>query len=128
RPGAPPAPAAGEEKKTTSKKFKAKKKDTYQKKDKFLEKELAFKNKKSQVKTNPVPKEISIMEVISVSELAKKMNLKASDLIGKLMSLGMMVTINQQIDAETAQILAGEYGCKVNIVSLYDETIIETRQ
>lgn len=66
------------------------------------------------------------MEVITVSELAKKMNLKASDLISKLMSLGMMVTINQQIDAETATILAGEYGCKVNIVSLYDETLIET--
>jgi translation initiation factor IF-2 len=38
----------------------------------------------------------------------------------------MMVTINQQIDAETATILASEYDCKVNIVSLYDETIIET--
>jgi len=66
------------------------------------------------------------MEVITVSELARKMNLKASDLIGKLMGMGMMVTINQQIDADTASILADEYGCKVNIVSLYDETIIET--
>jgi translation initiation factor IF-2 len=76
--------------------------------------------------TNPVPKSIDIMEVITVSELARKMNLKASDLIGKLMGMGMMVTINQQIDAETAQILASEYNCEVNIVSLYDETIIET--
>jgi translation initiation factor IF-2 len=75
-----------------------------------------------------VPKEIDIMEVITVSELAKKMNLKASELISKLMSMGMMVTINQQIDAETAQILADEYGCKVNIVSLYDETVIETSE
>jgi translation initiation factor IF-2 len=39
------------------------------------------------------------MEVITVSELARKMNLKASDLISKLMGMGMMVTINQQIDA-----------------------------
>ncbi len=66
------------------------------------------------------------MEVITVSDLARKMNLKASDLIGKLMSMGMMVTINQQIDAETAEILAAEYDCKVRIVSLYDETLIET--
>lgn len=66
------------------------------------------------------------MEVITVSDLARKMNLKASDLIGKLMSMGMMVTINQQIDAETAEILAAEYDCKVRIVSLYDETVIET--
>ena len=65
------------------------------------------------------------MEVISVSELARKMNLKASDLIAKLMAMGMMVTINQQIDAETATILASEFGCEVHIVSLYDETVIE---
>ena len=77
---------------------------------------------------NPVPKEIDIMEVISVAELARKMNLKASDLIGKLMGMGMMVTINQQIDAETAIILAGEYDCKVNIVSLYEETIISSEK
>ncbi|MBP1779513.1 MAG: translation initiation factor, partial [candidate division NC10 bacterium] len=42
--------------------------------------------------------------------------------------MGMMVTINQQIDAETATLLAAEYGSKVNIVSLYDETIIATQK
>ena len=73
-----------------------------------------------------MPKEIEMTEVISLSELARKMNLKASDVISKLMGMGMMVTINQQIDAETAGILAQEYGSKVKIVSLYDETIIET--
>ncbi|MDA3851870.1 MAG: translation initiation factor IF-2 [Spirochaetaceae bacterium] len=78
--------------------------------------------------TNPVPKSIDIMEVITVSELARKMNLKASDLISKLMGMGMMVTINQQIDAETAQIIADDYECKINIVSLYDETIIESEE
>ena len=66
------------------------------------------------------------MEVVTVAELARKMNLKASMLIGKLMSMGMMVTINEQIDAETAQILASEYGTEVKIISLYDETVIET--
>ena len=76
--------------------------------------------------TNPVPKSIDIMDFITVSDLAKKMNLKASELISKLMGMGMMVTINQQIDAETAGLIAKEYDCAVNIVSLYDETIIET--
>jgi translation initiation factor IF-2 len=75
---------------------------------------------------NPVPKSIDIMEIVSVSDLAKKMNLKASDLIAKLMAMGQMVTINQQIDSETAAILAAEFGADVNIVSLYDETLIET--
>jgi translation initiation factor IF-2 len=41
------------------------------------------------------------------------------------MGLGMMVTINQQIDAETAEIVASEFKCKVNIVSLFEETIVE---
>ena len=75
---------------------------------------------------NPVPKTIEIMEVISVSELAKKMNLRASDIIAKLLAMGMMVNINQQVDADTAGILAAEYGAEVKIVSLYDETVIET--
>ena len=91
-----------------------------------MEEKLLQQKKKSQRMVNPVPKSIDIMEVISVSELARKMNLKASDLIAKLMSMGMMVTINQQIDADTATILAEEYGCQVHIVSLYDETVIET--
>jgi translation initiation factor IF-2 len=82
--------------------------------------------KRAQAKANPIPKEVEIMEVVTVAELARKMNLKASMLIGKLMSLGMMVTINEQIDAETAQILANEYGTEVKIISLYDETVIET--
>ncbi len=72
-----------------------------------------------------VPKEIAILENIQVGELAKKLNLKPGDVIAKLMKMGMMVTINNIIDAETATILAGEYGCNVRIVSLYDETVIE---
>lgn len=116
-PAAPPA--------NRSKKFyKAKK--TYEKRKEEQEKLYHYTKKKQIVQTNPVPKEIDIMEVVTVSELARKMNLKASNLISKLMSMGMMVTINQQIDAETATILADDYDCKVNIVSLYDETIIET--
>ncbi|NIZ46703.1 translation initiation factor IF-2 [Entomospira nematocerorum] len=78
--------------------------------------------------TQAVPSTIDIMESITVSDLAKKMNLKASDLITKLMSLGVMVTINGQIDSDTATILAEEYKCKVNVVSLYDETVIETEK
>jgi translation initiation factor IF-2 len=95
---------------------------------KAQEKVLAQAKKKSMQRANPVPKEISIMENVSVSELARKMNLKAADLISKLMSMGMMVTMNEQIDSETAAILAEEYDCKVNVVSLYDETIIEKEE
>jgi len=91
-----------------------------------MEEKLLQTKKKITHVANPVPKSIDIMEAISVSELARKMNLKASDLIQKLMSMGQMVTINQQIDADTATILAAEFGADVRIISLYDETVIET--
>ncbi len=126
--GDKPQTATTDLKKQSARKFYfTKKKETYQKKkyDEQKEKVLQVK-KKEMAKLSPVPKEISIMEVITVSELARKMNLKSSELIAKLMKLGMMVTINQQIDAVTATLLAEEYGCKVKIVSLFEETIIET--
>ncbi len=127
-PSSAPGPEAAEGKGKTGKKFfKAKKKAAYQKsrKDEIAERDFQIK-KRPIKKINPVPKEIDIMEVITVSELARKMNLKAGELISKLMGMGMMVTINQQIDSDTAQLLAEEYGSKVKIVSLYDETLIES--
>ncbi|MBN1412477.1 MAG: translation initiation factor IF-2 [Spirochaetales bacterium] len=119
-----------EKKQSGRKFFKTKKKDgNYQKRNKEEKFEkIIQQKKKSHQTTNPIPKSISIMEVITISELAKKMNIKASELIAKLITMGMMVTINQQIDAETATILADEYGCKVNIVSLYDEIVIENEE
>ena len=114
-------------KQNNKKAFKGKK--TYSRKDQeseFFEEKLLQQKKKAKEKVSAVPKSIEMMESISVAELARKMNLKASELIGKLMEMGMMVTMNQSIDADTATILASEYECDVKIVSLYDETIIET--
>jgi len=125
--GSSPPSILPEGKSGAKRSFKAKR-PTYNRKEKELEMEekLRQTRKKITYVANPVPKSIEIMENISVSELAKKMNLKASDLIQKLMKLGMMVTINQQIDADTATILAAEFGADVKIISLYDETIIDT--
>lgn len=136
RLGGPPRPGVGaspqnpsvvENKGPVKKTFKSKK-PMYIRREKELEMEekLLQTKKKIAYTANPVPKSIDIMEVVSVSELARKMNLKASDLIQKLMSMGMLVTINQQIDAETATLLAAEFGADVRIISLYDETLIET--
>ena len=117
--------------KTVKKVFKAKPKkaaDYQKKRESMREKDFQIKKKSSIKKISPVPKKIDIMGFITVSDLARKMNLKASELIGKLMAMGVMVTINQQIDAVTAEILAAEYGCTVNVVSLYDETLIHTEE
>jgi translation initiation factor IF-2 len=56
------------------------------------------------------PQEVHVPETISVADLAHKMSVKASELIKHLMKLGQMVTINQQLDQETAMILVEEMG------------------
>ena len=125
--GAPVASAIPEQKGSGKKAFKGKKQVYNNRKDKeelFDEEELY--KKKAVTPASVVPKSIDIMESVSISDLAKKMNLKASEIIGKLMSMGMMVTINQSIDSDTATLLAAEYGCDVHLVSLYDETVIES--
>jgi translation initiation factor IF-2 len=58
----------------------------------------------------PVIKEVTIPESIIVSELANKMSVKAAEVIKHLMKLGIMSTINQPIDQETAVILVEEMG------------------
>jgi translation initiation factor IF-2 len=120
-----PAPLE-ENKKSSSKKTFTKKKTVYSRKDREqdLEDKLFNQKKKQQAKLDSVPEKIEIMESISVSDLAKKMNLKASDIIGKLMSMGMMVSITQSIDSDTATLVASEYNCEVKVVSLYEETVI----
>lgn len=59
-----------------------------------------------------IVKEVTIPEVITVQELANRMAEKSADVIKKLMSLGVMATINQAIDADTAQIIVEEMGHK----------------
>ncbi|MCX8000214.1 MAG: translation initiation factor IF-2 N-terminal domain-containing protein, partial [Leptospiraceae bacterium] len=104
---------------------KAKEKEDLGEENSKFFKQIQQKKSSSQPTGTSVPKEISIMENIQVGELAKKLNLKPNDVIAKLMKMGMMVTINNVIDSDTAAILADEYGCKVKIVSLYEETVIQ---
>jgi translation initiation factor IF-2 len=60
----------------------------------------------------PIVKEVTIPEMILVSDLAQKMSVKAALVIKHLMKLGIMATINQSIDQETAAILVEEMGHK----------------
>ena len=62
-------------------------------------------------------REVVIPEVITVQELANRMAEKGADVIKKLMSLGVMATINQPIDADTAQIVVEEFGHKFKRVA-----------
>ncbi|MBK8529170.1 MAG: translation initiation factor IF-2 [Rubrivivax sp.] len=67
-----------------------------------------------------VIQEVHVPETISVADLAHKMAVKASEVIKQLMKLGQMVTINQQLDQETAMILVEEMGHKALAAKLDD--------
>ncbi|HTV52671.1 MAG TPA: translation initiation factor IF-2 [Steroidobacteraceae bacterium] len=60
--------------------------------------------------TAPVKREVSIGETISVAELAQKMAVKAPEVIKVLMNMGVMATINQPIDQDTALLVVEELG------------------
>ncbi|PIM53949.1 translation initiation factor IF-2, partial [Roseateles chitinivorans] len=73
-----------------------------------------------QAPNEPVVQEVHIPETISVADLAHKMSVKASEVIKQLMKLGQMVTINQQLDQETAMIVVEEMGHKAFAAKLDD--------
>lgn len=68
---------------------------------------------------------IKISETITVGELAKRMGIKANDLIRSLMKMGMMATINHPLDIETATLLAGEFGYEIENVALDLDVMLE---
>ncbi len=73
--------------------------------------------------------EVHVPETISVADLAHKMSVKAAEVIKQLMKLGQMVTINQQLDQETAMIVVEEMGHKAYAAKLDDpEAFLEEEQ
>jgi len=75
-----------------------------------------------------IKRRIKIEEAIRISDLAKKMGVKAGELISKLVSLGMMVTINQSIDIDAATLVAGEFGYQVESVGAEYEDIMHREE
>jgi translation initiation factor IF-2 len=66
------------------------------------------------------PREVTIPETITVAELANRMARRAVDVIKVLMKNGMMATVNDTIDADTAELVAAEYGHTVKRVAESD--------
>ncbi len=69
----------------------------------------------------PALPSITINELITVKDLAEKMNLKVGDVLRKLMTMGTLATINQRLDTDTAILLANEFGFDAKLSSLYEE-------
>ena len=76
-----------------------------------------------------VVQEVHVPETISVADLAHKMSVKAAEVIKQMMKLGQMVTINQQLDQETAMIVVEEMGHKALAAKLDDpEAFLEEEE
>jgi len=71
---------------------------------------------------------IRISEVITVSELARTMGVKAGEVLKKLIDMGMMATINQALDFDTAALVAGEFEYNVENVAFDVEQALEAEQ
>jgi len=71
-----------------------------------------------------IKRRIRVGEAITVGDLAKKMGVKANEVINKLIGLGLMVTINQSIDCDAATLIAVEFGYQVESIDAeYDESL-----
>jgi translation initiation factor IF-2 len=68
---------------------------------------------------------LQVTEFISVSELANLMDVSYADVIGKCMSLGMMVSINQRLEADVIELVAGEFGYTVEFIGIDDAAEME---
>ena len=87
------------------------------------------KQKKTEI-TQPkaIKRRIKIMDAITVADLAKKIGIKAAELIRKLISMGMVANINQAIDFDSANLVAAEFGFEVEKGSFDEEEVLHLEE
>ena len=76
-------------------------------------------------KEKELPAKITFTESLTVAELAKKLHREPSEIIKKLFLLGVMATINQDLDKDAIELIAGEYGVEVEEEVRVDTTDLE---
>jgi translation initiation factor IF-2 len=74
-----------------------------------------------------IKRKIRILETITVNELAKKMGIKVGNVIKKLLDLGVVATINQPLDIDTASLIASEFSYAIENIPI-DEDILEKEE
>jgi translation initiation factor IF-2 len=105
---------------THSRKKRGKKEAKGNKKGKF---------QKTQITTpKAIKRRVKIDEAIELAELAKRMGIKANEMIAKLMTLGVMATVNQTIDFDTAVLVATEFEFEVEKASFEEETLLHIEE
>ncbi len=75
-----------------------------------------------------IKRRIKIDEAIALSDLAKRMGIKAGEMIKKLMALGVMATVNQAIDFDTAVLVAAEFDYELEKASFEEEDVLKIEE
>ena len=104
----------GKSSKSKSSKYRRDKRDQHRQK---TEDDAALQEQESKV--------LQVTEFVTVSEVATMMDVPTTNVISTCMTLGIMVTMNQRLDAETLSIVADEFGYEVNFVTADIEEAIE---
>ncbi|MDG4474883.1 translation initiation factor IF-2 [Thiovibrio frasassiensis] len=78
--------------------------------------------------TKAIKKRIKVLETITVGDLAHRMGLKVGELIAKLLGMGVMATINQALDVDTATLVASDFGYEVEQGVTEEQTIINLEE
>ncbi|MCU1269048.1 MAG: Translation initiation factor 2 [Acidobacteriaceae bacterium] len=76
----------------------------------------------------PITRNITITEGISVKDLAEKLEIRAKDLIARLLSKGVFATINQNLDTELASEMARFFGADTNVISFEEQAAKEAAE
>jgi translation initiation factor IF-2 len=133
-----------EEEITPRKGYRKRRREIFERKDLYGERERGFdgrsrlkgkgkldKKKLKQTEIT-VPKaikrRIKVPGVISVAELARRMGIKSTELIKKLMEIDIIVSINQTIDFDSASLVAGEFEYELELSSFEEEEIIKEEE
>ena len=104
---------------------KPQKKDRYQKESKKASSQ-ARPMKKTEITTPKAAKRIvKVTDAISVADLSQKLGVKASEIIKKLMGLGIMATVNQLIDTDAVSLIAQDYDYEVESTAVLEESLME---
>ena len=107
----------GKTTKSKGAKYRKEKRETHRQK---AEQELAEQEQQEKV--------LKVTEFVTVNELATMMDVPINKVIGACMSLGIMVTMNQRLDAETLSIVADEFGYEVDVATAHIEEAIHTEE
>jgi len=106
--------------------YSEKKGRTKSRKSKGGQKKQVQKPQKTQITTpKAIKRRIKIYDAIILADLAKRMGIKASDLIKKLIEMGVMATVNQSLDYDTAVLVATEFNFEVEKASFEEDTVLE---